>query len=225
MSFKPYTSLVPLGITWFKDLEDFGKKSSGGVLSYIPGDTKRPYRPWTDTQLVNQTQDFFTNFYGQTSTIRTYNFIARDSSGYPKTTPVGSPEFLKTYDTGVMNPPNVRTFVQYSYMFPNGVPFIEPKNLFTDLDKLGEPNFKGYTPGYDYPVLLKPDDMLLIQNGEVVVINCYDFAKLVSVRDVSDDQKLELVSKILARTDMTSANKVKAINDVTMRANISVPVI
>lgn len=216
MSFKPYTDRVPSGIRWFKDLEDFGKKSRGGALVTIPGNPKRPYRPWADPQTVNQTADSFSNFYSApNNSSRTYKVIARDASGYPLLTSINSPEFYNTYSV-IMNPPNIAAYRQYSYMFTKGVPFLKSIILYPDLDRFEEPNFTGYLPGVDYPLELRPTDMMVVQNGEVKVIDVYDFIQLVSVRDVSSAEKLKLVDNIRSRTDMTDDDKVKAIHEVTI---------
>ena len=216
MSFKPYTDRVPSGILWFKDLEDFGKKSQGGALVTIPGNPKRPYRPWADPQAVNQTVDSFTNFYSAPSNnVRTYKVIARDSAGYALLTPIDSPEFYNTYSV-IPNPPNIAAYRQYSYMFTKGVPFLKTITLYPDLDRFEEPNFTGYQPGIDYPIEIRPTDMMVIQNGEVKVIDVYDFIKLVSVKDIPSSEKLKLVDNIRNRIDMSDDDKVKAIHEVTM---------
>lgn len=222
MSFTSYTSLIPPQVRWFKDLADFGK---GGLL-VIPGNEKQRYRPWSDTSTANYTRDYFTGFYQNTTQSRTYDFIVRDSSGYPKMCAIGSKEFYDTYtETGVLNPPNVRVYEQYAYMFPNGVPFTEKTTIYFEKDKLDEPNFKGFKPGWDYPITVHASDMLVVVNGEVATIKAEDFIKLVSVRDFSPEKKLELVQNVLNRTDMVAKDKVSAIHDITIRENITIPVI
>lgn len=225
MSLRPYTDLIQKGIAWYKDLEDFGRKSQGGALVTIPGDSKRPYRAWSDPQAVSYSRDFFSGFYNRTGVARTYKFIARDSAGFPRLTQIGSKEFKDTYSQ-VPNSANYKTYEQYDYMFGGGVPFLEEKTLYGDLDKFEEPNFKGYSPGYDYPLEIKPTDMLLVgASGIVQTVDVYDFLNLVSVRGFSDKEKLEMVRKTYERLDMSDSAKVKAIHEITLRANIVGPVI
>ncbi len=221
MSFKPYTTLIPPQVRWFKDLADFGK---GGLIT-IPGNTNQQYRAWMDQSAANYTRDYFTGFYSNTTYSKTYKFIARDSAGYPLLTPIDSKEFLDTYAADTMLPPSIRTYRQYSYMFPKGVPFTETKTLYFEQDKLDEPNFKGIKPGWDYPVLIKPTDMLVVVDGEVQTISVEDFIKMVSVRNVSYEQKLDLVKKIYDRTDMNAKDKCAAIHEITIIPNVVSPVI
>lgn len=225
MSFKPYTDLIPSNIKWFKDLADFGK---GGLIT-IPGNPNQRYRPWMDQSAANYTKDFFSGFYSNSTKSRTYNIIKRDLNGAPQLTPINSPEFYETYASGdSQNPPNINAYRQYSYMFSAGVPFTQKVTLAYDQNKLDEPNFTGFKVngvGWDYPVFVKPTDMLVVVNGEVQTIDVYDFLKMVSVRDVSFEEKLELVSNLLDRNDMTAKDKCSAIHEVTTIANIVYPVV
>lgn len=224
MSFKPYTNLIPSQIRWFKDLADFGK---GGLVT-LPGNEKKAYRAWADPSAVQYTRDFFSGFYEATSSSdRSYNVIARDSSGFPLLTPIGSPEYNYTYiesgDTHM--PQNDKAYKQYSFMFTKGVPFLKKISLNPLDEKLDEPNFKGFNPGIDYPLYIKPTDMLVLVNSEVQTITVEDFLKLVSVRDIPYDKKLELVQNVLTRTDLSAKNKCAAINDITTIPNVVYPVV
>lgn len=206
MNIRPYTDNVPSHVSWFRD------RAHWGSLSPIaPSNPNAPLKFWADNSLV------FNNFWAQFGQTEVpYQFLARDSSGKPKLTPIGSREFFETYGSSKSV---VETYKEFSFMFPLGVPFLETKNVPTR--EASTVNVEGgTTPALDYPVEFRTDTMFVVdpKTGNFGVINYQEFIKSArEVTKITDEQKVETIKGICG-SGIPAADKIKAIRVVVQDA-------
>lgn len=207
MNIRPYTDNVPSHISWFRD------RAHWGSLSPIaPSNPAAPLKFWADNSLV------FNNFwaqFGQTSV--PYRFLAREAgTGRPKLTPIGSREFYETYAESISI---VNTYKEFSFMFPQGVPFLVTQDVPTS--EASTVNVEGGTsPALDYPVEFKTDTMFVVdpKTGNFGVISYQEFLK--SAREVTkntDAVKVETIKGICG-SGISAGDKIKAIRIVVQDA-------
>jgi hypothetical protein len=205
MNIRPYTDNIPSHISWFRD------RAHWGSLSPIaPSNPNAPLKFWADNSLV------FNNFWAQFGqTTVPYRFLARDASGKPLLTPIGSKEFYDTYTSLA----TVNTYKEFSFMFPQGVPYLVTKEVPTQ--EASTVNVEGgTTPAIDYPVEFKDDILFLVdpKTGNFGVIQYQEFVKFArEVTKNTDPAKVETIKGICA-SGMSATDKIKAIRVVVQDA-------
>lgn len=213
MNTRPYTDNIPPNISWYRDRAHWGSLSA-----IAPSNPNAPIQLWADASLI------FGNWwdaYGGNES-RVYRFIARDAAGKPKLTPIGSADFLITYSN---SPALVSTYREFSFMFPNGVPFLEfaaiPTAQASTVNVDG-----GALPARDYPVELRTDTMFVLDaKGEAAVIHYQEFIK--SARGVvqqTPEQKVAII-KNLCDSPQGAEQKLQAIRVVAQQATATKEVI
>jgi len=212
MNIRPYTDNIPSNISWYRD------RAHWGSLSPIaPSNPNAPIQFWADASMQF---NWWEAFAGNDS--RVYRFIARDSAGKPKLTPIGSADFLITYSNSSAL---VSTYREFSFMFPNGVPFLEFTAIPTS--QAFTVNVEGGTlPARDYPVELRADTMFVLDDkGEVAVIHYQEFIKAArGVVQQTPEQKVQII-KNLCDSPQGAKQKLQAIRVVAQEATATKEVI
>lgn len=206
MNIRPYTDNIPPHISWYRDRAHWGSLSS-----IAPSNPSAPLKFWADNSLVYN--NFWAQF-GQSSV--PYQFLAREAgTGKPVLTPIGSREFYETYTSKSI----VETYKEFSFMFPQGVPYLVTKELPTR--EASSVNVEGgTTPAVDYPVEFRSDTMFVLnpKTGDFGVIHYEDFIKAArEITKTPDVQKVETIKNICAST-IPATDKIKAIRVVVQDA-------
>lgn len=213
MNTRPYTDNIPSNISWYRDRAHWGSQSANA-----PSNPNAPMQFWADASM--HFGNWWESYGGNDS--RVYRFIARDSTGKPKLTPIGSVDFLITYSSSNAI---VSTYKEFSFMFPNGVPFLEFAAVPTTQGSTV--NVEGGTlPARDYPVELRTDTMFVLDaKGEVAVIHYQEFIKAArGVVQQTPEQKVAII-KSLCDSPQPATQKIQAIRVVVQEATAAKEVI
>jgi len=190
----PLTSIIPAGTWWCRDVADAAAKNIIGM----PGNPARPKKFWRD----NSVTAAWWMPSGQT-----YTMLARNADGSAKLTPVGSEAFLRSYTSLSV----VNTYRQYSFLFPQGVPYTVQREVAAEDADL---NFVGTDPAIDYPLSVWANHMLVIEGGQVVVYDYQEFARTKSVpATLTTDQRLMAIANVL-RSAMQRDAQLAAIREI-----------
>lgn len=198
---KHVTTAVPRGVAWFHETL---KPWNGTGL---PGDPRRKFKPWRDNDLVDSQGGW--NFSGNWwdsieggSSERAYDFIAKDENGKVLLTPIESAPAYNTYSQSALN-----SYREFKFMFPQGIPYVVKHTIDED-DK--EINFVGTRPGFDYPIKVESNQMLVVVEGAVGIVDYQEFNKNARPAVKTDEERIALVKK-LVDAPMNASDKVAAI--------------
>ncbi len=218
MNIRSYVEVTPPHIKTYRDRADWGSQSA-----IAPSNPSAPMQFWADTSLQGGAYNTFDWNSFLTPGSRAYRFIARDASGKPKLTPIGSQQFYATYSSSLAV---VNTYREFSFMFPAGVPYLEEKLVPTN--EANTVNVEsGTLPARDYPVEFRTDTMFVIdpKSGDVGVIQYQEFTKAArSVVALTDDQKVATIRGI-CDSPMPAAAKLDAIRVAAQKATVAGEVI
>lgn len=193
--FNEISTIIPASIGWVSSPQDWIAKHQVGY----PSDTSKPTKLWADLGVQWFPQRLFE--------IQYYTVLALNADGTPALTPIESDAAYKTYSSTVMN-----TYREYKYNFPNGIPYVKTLGLMgveaKDYNVVGGQNFAPY----GYPIQVGTNQMLVIINGQIAVVDYQAYIKAVTPQiNYSDEDKVQMVTQILANTSMSASNKIAMI--------------
>lgn len=195
---QDYKSIIQAGVAHFASKSDYLRATG---TAFPPEFSDRPKKLWRDNSLL-----WAGGFWGFLSGgTKSYKVIARKLDGTPKLVPIESKEAYETYSDAAM-----RTYRENAFYFNQlgGVPYLEEITLTTEVAK--EFNFAENNILVDYPVDLRPGQLLEARGNEVLVWEYQDFAKEMRPPVTTPQGVLEGVKKVLD-SPMPPTDKILAI--------------
>lgn len=194
--------LVPKTIRAYKSEADWAAQTPNPA----PRDPNKPTKLWADVSLTYG-GPFTWNWGAFVNENVSYKFVAKDTAGFVRLTPIESMPAYESYGQNGMS-----ILREHAYMFPQGVPFYERKSFTKDaaleINIAGNPAL----PPVDFPVSDGSYILIPTRDGKNVEFYPYEeFLAMAKPPKMTDEQRLVVVQGILNTAVMTPTAKIQAI--------------